>query len=128
MIRIGLDETAVHRHVLALHQSRLHATSDDLLKELLKQIRFLKSTMPVLGKSGVMRNLLIEAQSGEPTPRQMHASLFQQFPFARDTVKVPDQKHAQQQFRVDGGSTGVAIGSLQLRSHKIETDMAIDQA
>jgi hypothetical protein len=28
--------------------------------------------MPVLGKRGVMRNLLIEVQSGEPTPRQMH--------------------------------------------------------
>jgi hypothetical protein len=72
MIRIGLDETAVHRHVLALHQSGLYAAGDDLLKDLLKQIRFLESTMPVLRKRGVMRNLLIEAQSGEPTPRQMH--------------------------------------------------------
>ena len=54
------------------HQSRLYAAGHDLLKDLLKQIRFLESTMPVLGKRGVMRNLLIEAHSGEPTPRQMH--------------------------------------------------------
>ena len=73
MIRIGLNETAVHGHVFALHQSGSDATGDDLLKQLLKQIRFLESSMPVLGKRRVMRNLLIEAQSGEPTPRQMHA-------------------------------------------------------
>src|SRR6266568_5874136 len=45
MIRIGLDEAAVHRHVLALHQSRLYAAGDDLLKDLLKQIRFLESNL-----------------------------------------------------------------------------------
>ena len=73
MISIGLDETAVYRHVLALHQSRLYAAGDDLLKDLLKQIRFLESSMPVLGKRRVVRDLLIEAQSGKPTPRQMHA-------------------------------------------------------
>jgi len=71
MISIGLNETAVHRHVLALHQPRCHATGDDLLKQLLKQIRFLESSMPVLGKRRVVGNLLIEAQSGEPTPRQI---------------------------------------------------------
>src|SRR5215471_10786920 len=46
-------------------------TGDDLLKQLLKQIRFLESPMAILGERGVVRNLLIETQSGEPTPRQM---------------------------------------------------------
>src|SRR6185503_13136187 len=73
MIGVGLDETAVHRHVLALYQSGLLAAVDDLLKQLLKQIRFLESSMPVLGKRRVVWNLLIEAQSREPTPCQMHA-------------------------------------------------------
>jgi hypothetical protein len=30
---------------------------------------------PILGKRGMMRNLLIEAQSRKPAPRQMHAQL-----------------------------------------------------
>ena len=35
---------------------------------------FLKPCMPVFRKRGVMReDLLIEAQTGEPAPRQMHA-------------------------------------------------------
>jgi hypothetical protein len=70
MVGIGLDETAVHRHVLAPHQSGLDAAGDDLLKNLPKQIRFLESSMPVFGKRRVMRNLLVEAESREPTPRR----------------------------------------------------------
>src|SRR6476620_4105596 len=118
MIRIGLDEAAVHRHVLALHQSSLYAAADDLLKDLLKQIRFLESTMPVLGKRGVMRNLLIEAQSGEPAPCQMHTQLFHQSPFARDPVEIADQQQAQQQFRVDRWPSRIAVGVLQPGSYK----------
>src|SRR6476620_801007 len=117
MIRIGLDEAAVHRHVLALHQSSLYAAADDLLKDLLKQIRFLESTMPVLGKRGVMRNLLIEAQSSEPTPRQMHTWLFHQFPLARDSVEIAHQQQAQQQSWVDRWPSRIAVGGLQLGSY-----------
>src|ERR1700689_4268844 len=109
MISVGLDETAVHRHMLALHQSHFDATSDDFLKDLLKQIRFLKPSMPVLGKRRVVRNLLIEAESREPSPRQMHAQLFHQLPLARDAIEIADQQHAQQQFWVDGWPSRVAV-------------------
>src|SRR5258708_4225432 len=128
MIGVGLDKTAVHRHVLAPHQPSLDATGDDLLKELLKQIRFLESSMPVLGKRRMVRNLLIEAESREPSPRQMHAQLFHQFPLARDPVEIADQQHAQQQFRVDGWPSRVAVRVLQLGSNKVEVDVAINQA
>ena len=39
MIGIGRDETAIHGHVFAFHQSGCDATGNDLLKQLLKQIR-----------------------------------------------------------------------------------------
>jgi len=78
--------------VLALHQPGLYSAGDNLLKELLKQIRFLKSSMPVLGKRRVVRNFLVEAESREPAPRQMHAQLFRQFPLARDAVQIADQQ------------------------------------
>jgi hypothetical protein len=54
-------ETAVHRRVFAVHQSGCDATGHELLKQLRKQIRFLESSMPVLGKRGMVRNLLIKA-------------------------------------------------------------------
>jgi hypothetical protein len=49
-----------------LHQSHFHTLPHDMFKQLLKQLRFLKPSMPVFRKRGVMRDLLVEAQPGEP--------------------------------------------------------------
>jgi hypothetical protein len=51
MIRIGLNETAVHRHVFALHQSGFHTTGDDLLKQLLKQLFNVVQTLTKVERS-----------------------------------------------------------------------------
>jgi hypothetical protein len=52
--------------MLALHQPHFHTLPHDLLEQLLEQLRFLKAPVPVLGERRVMRNLLIEPQTGEP--------------------------------------------------------------
>ena len=70
---IGFHKTAIHRQIFSLHQSHFHTLLHDLFEQLLEQFRFLKPSMPVFRESGVMRDLLIEAQAGEPAPRQMHA-------------------------------------------------------
>ena len=62
--------------MLALYQPHFHTLPNDLLEQLLKQLRFLKPSVPVLGERGVMWNLLIETEAGEPPPRQMHAQFF----------------------------------------------------
>ena len=58
---------------------------------------------------GVMRDLLIEAQTGEPTPRQVHAQFLHQFAFAGDAVQIADQENAQQELRINRGTTGLAV-------------------
>ena len=58
-----------------------------------------------------MRDLLIEAQAGEPAPRQMHAQFLHQFAFAGDAVQIADQHNAQQQLGIDRGATRLAIAS-----------------
>jgi hypothetical protein len=57
--------------MLALYQPHFHTLPNDLLEQLLKQLRLLKPSVPVLGERGVMWNLLIETEAGEPPPRQM---------------------------------------------------------
>jgi len=44
--------------------------------------------MTVLGKRGVMRNVLIEAKPGKPAPSQMHTQLLDQLAFTGDAVQV----------------------------------------
>jgi len=43
-----------------------------------------------------MRDLLIEAQTREPAPRQMHAQFLHQLALAGDAVQIADQQDAQQ--------------------------------
>jgi len=60
-----------------------------------------KLTMTVLGKRGVMRNFLIEAEPSKPAPSQMHTQLLDQLSFTRDAVQLADQQDAQEEFRID---------------------------
>src|SRR5262245_55169395 len=70
--RIGFHESAIHRQLLALYQAHFYTLPHDLLKQLFKQLRFLKPSVSVLGERGMVRDLLIEAETSEPAPCQMH--------------------------------------------------------
>ena len=83
--------------------------------------------MPVFRKRGVMRNLLIEAQAGEPAPRQMHAQLLHQFALAADAIQIADQQNAQQQFGINGRTASIAVTRFQPLPHKLKTDVLVDK-
>jgi hypothetical protein len=83
--------------------------------------------MPVFRERGVMRNLLIEAQPGEPAPRQVHAQLLHQPPFAGDAVQIADQQNAQQKLGINRGATVLAVAVSQSLAHKLQTDVLLDQ-
>jgi hypothetical protein len=70
--------------------------------------------MPILRESGVMRYLLIEAQSGKPAPCQMHAQLLDQFALAGDAVQIADQEDAQQKLGIDGRAARIAVTLFQI--------------
>jgi hypothetical protein len=114
--------------MLPLHQSHFHTLPHDLFKQLLEQLRFLKPSVTVLRERGVMRDLLIEAQTREPAPRQVHAQFFHQLAFACDSVQITNQQDAQQQLGIDGGTTCLAVALLQLLAHKREADVLFDQS
>src|ERR1700751_1349711 len=103
------------------------AAIHDLFKQLLKQIGLEETPMTVLGKRGVMGNLLIEAESGKPAPGQMHLQLLNQFALAGDAIQIADQQDAQQEFRIDRGSACIAVGVLQLLTNEIEADVPVKE-
>jgi len=47
--------------------------------------------MPVLGKCGVVRKFLVEAEPCEPPPGQMHPELFDQFALAGHAIEITGQ-------------------------------------
>jgi hypothetical protein len=109
-----------------LYQSHFYTLAHDRLKQLLEPFRFLKPSVPVLGERGMMRNLLIEAQSREPPPRQMHAQFFHQLALAHDAVEIANQQNAQQQLRINRGSAPLTVTVFQLLPHKLKTDVLVD--
>ncbi len=87
----------------------------------------LGQSISVFGKRGVMRDLLIEAQSCEPAPRQVHAQFLHQLPLAGDPIQIADQQDAQQQFGINRGTAGIAVTRFQLLSYKGKADVLLDE-
>src|ERR1700745_2912730 len=110
-----------------LHQSHFHTLPHHLFEQLLKQLRFLKPSVPVFRERGMMRYLLIEAQSGEPAPCQVHAQFLYQLPLTGDAVQVADQQNAQQKLGSNGRTASIAVTRLQLLPHKGKADVLFDQ-
>src|SRR6201988_2398022 len=83
--------------------------------------------MTVLGKRGVMGNLLIETESSKPAPGQMHLQFLDQLALAGDAIEIADQQNAQEEFWIDRGSARIAVGVLQLLTNEIEADVPVDE-
>src|SRR6266849_3799165 len=127
LVGVGLDETAIDRQVVPLHQSDFKTARHDLLKQLLEQFRFLKTSVPILRERGMMRNLLIEAQSRKPAPSQMHSQFLDQLALTGNAIQVADQEDAQQKLRINRWTARLAIAVLQLFAHKRQADVLFDQ-
>jgi len=83
--------------------------------------------MPIFRERGVMRDLLIEAQTGEPAPRQVQAQFLHQLPFAGDPVQIADQQNAQHQLGINRRSASIAVTRFQSLAHKGKADVFFDE-
>jgi hypothetical protein len=83
--------------------------------------------VPILRERGVMRDLLIEAQSGKPTARHMHAQFLDQLALAGDAVRIADEEDAQQKLGIDGWAARIAVTLFQLFPYEGKADVLIDE-
>jgi hypothetical protein len=83
--------------------------------------------MAVLGKCGVMRDFLVETETGEPAPCKMHAQFLTELAFAANPVRITNQQNPQPQLRVNRRTTSFAIAVLQTITREAEVDMLINQ-
>jgi hypothetical protein len=74
-----------------------------------------------------MRNFLVEAETGEPAPRKVHAQLLHKLALTADPVQIANQQNAQQELRIDGWTTSFAVAVLQSLAYETEIDMLINQ-
>jgi hypothetical protein len=79
--------------------------------------------MPVFRERGLMRDLLIETQTREPAPGQVHAQFFHQLALAADAVQIANQQNAQQQLGINRRSARLAVTRLQPLAHEGKADV-----
>ncbi|MNQ88448.1 hypothetical protein D3C85_1037080 [compost metagenome] len=65
-VRVGLDDAGIDGKSLPLHQSFGHAAVQHRLEDESKCIALAKAAMPVLGESGMVGHLVLQAQATEP--------------------------------------------------------------
>ena len=75
-----------------------------------------------------MRDLLIETQTREPAPGQMHAQFLHQLAFAGDAVQIANQQNAQQQLGINRRSARLAVTLLQPLAHESKADVPFDES
>jgi hypothetical protein len=61
---------------------------NDSFEEVEEEWRFLKAVVPIFGKRGVVRNLLIEAQASKRAISQVHPNVLDQAALTGDSVRV----------------------------------------
>src|SRR5438105_14079101 len=84
--------------------------------------------MPVFGERGMMRDLLIETQTREPAPGQMHAKFLHQLALAGDAVQIANQQNAQQQLGINRRSARLAVTLPQPLAHEGTADVPFDES
>ncbi len=95
-----------------------------LTKELLEHV--VTEARPCLREHAVVWRRQIEVVAQEPVVAQVQAHLLGQAPFGRDAVEVAQQQHLEDDDRIDGWLTGVAVVGAAEGPDEGEVDGASD--
>ena len=72
--------------------------------------------MTVLGKARMIRDAVRQIEAAKPAIRKVQMHLFAQPPLRSNAETVPKQQHADQKFRIDRGTTSVAVEIRQMHA------------
>ena len=57
----------------------------------------------------MVRNAVVQIEAAEPAIGEVQVDLFTELPLGSDAEAIPNQKHPDQQFRIDRGAARVAV-------------------
>jgi hypothetical protein len=83
--------------------------------------------MTVLGEGRMVRHIAFEAQSAEPSISQVQMDLLAQPALRPDTKTTADDRHPDQQFRINRGPACGAVERRQVCPHAFEINEPVDR-
>jgi len=82
----------------------LHCLTHDLVKDLLKNSVFLKTSGTVETDGGMMGNPVGNLEAQKPSIGKVESYFLFQLPFGADSIEITDEKHLDEEYRVYGRS------------------------
>jgi hypothetical protein len=127
-LRVGLDDACIRGKSFSFNQSLSHASSQDRFELLAKCIAVKKAAMTILGESGMIRHLVVQAEMAEPTIGLIQMDFFAEATFRTNPVAVSDDEHADHQFGIDRWSPHVTIRKPDERGMPLNRDSGLPRA
>ena len=107
----------------SINEIPLNGQQHNLIKDLLKHRGAFEPPSPVLAEHRMVRNLVPQAESKEPTIGHVDLNLLDQLPFGTNPEQVAKHQHLEKNNRVNRGPTVVqAIKPLHLLVDEAEID------
>src|SRR6056297_3055848 len=126
-VRIRLYQARVDGHTLAAHQTFLDTTRHRRLEQMTQQLAVAKTPMAVLGKRRMIRDTIAQLKAAEPPVCQVQVDLLTEPPLGSDAKTIADKQHPDQQLRIDGRATGVAVELGQMSADTAQVDEPINR-
>ena len=99
-VGVRLDQTGIHGEAFTADHALPDASRDNVLEHDPQQIAVSEPAVTVLGESRVLRRAVRQIEPAKPSIAQVEMNLFAQAPFGSDAVDIPQQQHADYQFRI----------------------------
>src|SRR5262249_53107700 len=108
-------------------KSLLDAAAQDALEHSTEEMALPEATMPVLGKSRVIRHRTVQTEPAEPPVGQIEVDLIAQAPLRSDAAAVTDQEHPDHELRIDRRPTDATVERRQAQPDLFEVDKPVDR-
>jgi len=114
LVDVRLDQTGVDRERLAANQANRDAGGYNPLEHAAEHLALAEALVPGAREDRVVRDRVLDAQTTKPAIRQIDLNLRTDPSLRPDRKDVAEQQHAEHQFRVDRGTSGVAVERRKL--------------
>ena len=81
LVGVGRNQGGVHGEALAANQTFFDAPADDSFKNMPEDIAFSEAAVAVLGKGGMVRDFIVQAEATKPAVGKIEMHFLAQSPF-----------------------------------------------
>ncbi|SIT19225.1 hypothetical protein SAMN05421772_1531 [Paracoccus saliphilus] len=111
---IGADQAGIDGKALTADQAMGNALGNHALEDVTEDIAVAELAMSKLRETRVIRHRVLESEPAEPAISEVEVNFLADTPLGPQPHDIADHQHPDHEFRIDRGSTGVAVETAHL--------------